>query len=162
MMHVMHDLQCLNAGITPGCYRRAPLRFARTPPWACTRTSLSRRAQPLLPYHRLHWGVQMLCTAVAHTRRRGKASAIDQLRRHHVAAFRRLCCRHTPCPHLNHVHVDDHVSFYPSSCLFWTWMRSLKYIREPNVRFRSLRTQTKSAQYFKDRSYNLLIGKLLV
>ena len=21
MMHNMHDLQCLNAGITPGCYR---------------------------------------------------------------------------------------------------------------------------------------------
>ena len=41
----------------PGRRGRASLRFARTPPWACTRTSLSRRAQPLLPYHRLHWGV---------------------------------------------------------------------------------------------------------
>ena len=24
MMHDMHDLQCLDAGITPGCYNEAP------------------------------------------------------------------------------------------------------------------------------------------
>ena len=85
---------------------RATIACAPRPPWACTRTSLSRRAQPLLPYHRLHLAMRMLCAAVAHTRR-----LIHQLRRHHVAVVRRLCCRHTLCPRLNHIHVDDHVSF---------------------------------------------------
>jgi len=94
------------------CRRReSSLCLAPRPPWACTRTLLPRRARPLLPYHRLHLGVWMLCAVVAHTRRHGQASAVHQLRRHHIATVRRLCCRHTLCPRLNHVHVDDHVRF---------------------------------------------------
>ena len=33
MMHNMHDLQCLNAGITPGCYKpeRGTINTAREP-----------------------------------------------------------------------------------------------------------------------------------
>jgi len=32
MMHDMHDLQCLNAGITPGCYNR-PLGLFTSTDW---------------------------------------------------------------------------------------------------------------------------------
>jgi len=41
----------------------------------------------------------------------------------------------------------------------WTLMRSPKYIKELNMRFRSLRTQMKSTQYFRDRPCSLLKRK---
>ena len=53
MMHDMRDLQCLNVGITPGCYRREVAAAAR-------------RWRPLRAVHRRRWGSAAPLSPILH------------------------------------------------------------------------------------------------